>query len=163
LLIPYVGAQRDMARRVAAAGAAVALMPGEDTTDAVAEACGRLLKDDSYRGGCDRIAAEFAALPPLAAAVAPLRRLAGSHAQDAPAVQLTQQCNGAIAAMDLAASYLTAGPSRTGVVIATGENWNTGLVDRWSSASSCIFGDSGTALVLSRRAGFARLRSTVLL
>jgi UDP:flavonoid glycosyltransferase YjiC (YdhE family) len=82
LLIPYVGAQRDMARRVAAAGAAVALMPGEDTTDAVAEACGRLLKDDSYRGGCDRIAAEFAALPPLASVVAPMRRLAGSHDQE---------------------------------------------------------------------------------
>jgi 3-oxoacyl-[acyl-carrier-protein] synthase-3 len=83
--------------------------------------------------------------------------------QDVPAVQLTQQCNGAIAAMDLGASYLTAAPSRTAVVIATGENWNTGLVDRWSSAASCIFGDGGTALVVSRRAGFARLRSTVLL
>ena len=82
--------------------------------------------------------------------------------RDMPAIQLTQACNGGLAALDMAASYLEASPERNGAVIAAAENFGSPLVDRWSSCASCILGDSGTALVLSKTGGFARVLSTVL-
>ncbi len=84
---------------------------------------------------------------------------------DAPALELRQTCNGMWVGVDLAACYLAAVPGRTAALITGADNFNAPLISRWRYASglasgrSSIFGDGGTALVLSRRAGFAELLS----
>lgn len=84
---------------------------------------------------------------------------------DAPAIELRQTCNGMLAGVDLAACYLAAVPGRTAALITGADNFGAPLISRWRygaglrSGRSSILGDAGTALVLSRRAGFARLLS----
>jgi 3-oxoacyl-[acyl-carrier-protein] synthase III len=81
---------------------------------------------------------------------------------DAPALEIRQACNGMVAAMELAACFLAAG-DRDAALITGADNFGTRLFDRWRYAEgggtnrSSIMGDSGAAVVLSRRAGFARL------
>jgi glycosyltransferase len=50
-------------RRLSEYGAALTLLPGEDTPDAVLEACRELLSTPSYRKRSQEVAAEMAALP----------------------------------------------------------------------------------------------------
>jgi 3-oxoacyl-[acyl-carrier-protein] synthase III len=75
------------------------------------------------------------------------------------AVDIGQLCNGGMAAVELAASFLRAGPSRRRALITTGDRFCPPGFDRWTTDPGTVFGDGGTALVLSRSGGFARLRS----
>ncbi|MFC0031629.1 ketoacyl-ACP synthase III family protein [Micromonospora chaiyaphumensis] len=79
----------------------------------------------------------------------------------APAMEVRQACNGMLAAVGLAAGYLA---GSAGAALLTGaDNFGTPLVDRWRYSAGAgtnrgsVLGDAGTALVLSRRAGFAEV------
>jgi 3-oxoacyl-[acyl-carrier-protein] synthase-3 len=78
-----------------------------------------------------------------------------------PAIEVRQMSNGGMAAMELAASYLAADPVRGYALITTGDRFCLPGFDRWHSDPGTICGDGGTALVLSRARGLARLRSMV--
>ncbi|MEV6960317.1 ketoacyl-ACP synthase III family protein [Streptomyces sp. NPDC051207] len=74
-----------------------------------------------------------------------------------PALEIRQGCNGFLAAMELAGTYLAASPDRTAALITSADNWGDPLIDRWRATPGGLFGDAATACVLSRRTGFARL------
>ncbi|MEZ3181293.1 ketoacyl-ACP synthase III family protein [Streptomyces pimonensis] len=74
-----------------------------------------------------------------------------------PAMEIRQGCNGFLAAMELAGTYLAAAADRTAALITSADNWGDPLVDRWRATPGGLFGDAATACVLSRRGGFARL------
>jgi len=76
-----------------------------------------------------------------------------------PAYELRQACTGVLAAFELAAAQLAAVPGRQSAMITTGDNFSHPLTDRWRLAPGFLFGDVGTAVVLTRRPGFARLLS----
>jgi 3-oxoacyl-[acyl-carrier-protein] synthase III len=87
------------------------------------------------------------------------RHTIGGHA---PAIEIRQYCNGMLAALELAAAYLIAGDQRAALVTGA-DNFGTPLVDRWRYAEGAgtnrgsIFGDAGSAMVITRRRGLARL------
>ena len=76
-----------------------------------------------------------------------------------PALEIRQGCLGMLTSMRLAALWLngTAGPDA--VLLTAGDNFCTDNVDRWRVSSHYLLGDAGSAAVLSRREGFARLLS----
>ncbi|MEJ3750555.1 ketoacyl-ACP synthase III family protein [Actinomycetes bacterium KLBMP 9797] len=76
-----------------------------------------------------------------------------------PAVEIRQMSNGGLAALELAAAYLTADPARTHALVTTGDRFCPPGFDRWRSDVGTVYADGGTALVLSSRRGFARLDS----
>ncbi|MEV7525740.1 nucleotide disphospho-sugar-binding domain-containing protein [Streptomyces sp. NPDC091371] len=78
LLIPKGAVLCTPARRVADQGAAIALLPGEDTREAVAAACRDLLEQPGYRKRAGDLAAEIAQMPSPAALVPVLEQLARS-------------------------------------------------------------------------------------
>src|ERR1700722_8883913 len=76
----------------------------------------------------------------------------------APAIDLNQQCAGAVSGLQLAADHLVAGPDRRAVVITTAERYAAPGIDRWhTEGAHIIFGDGASSLVLARDRGFARL------
>jgi 3-oxoacyl-[acyl-carrier-protein] synthase-3 len=76
----------------------------------------------------------------------------------APAIDLNQQCAGAVSAMQLAADHLVADPDRRAAVITTAERYAAPGIDRWhTEGAHIIFGDGASSLVLARDRGFARL------
>lgn len=77
-----------------------------------------------------------------------------------PAIGLHHGCDGVVTALDLVAAYLAAAPGRTAALLTTADNFGTPLVDRWGSHPGLVWGDAGTALLLSRRAGFLRVLAT---
>jgi 3-oxoacyl-[acyl-carrier-protein] synthase-3 len=83
---------------------------------------------------------------------------------DAPAMEIRQSCNGMLAAIELAGSFLVA-QNATAALVTAADNFGHPLVDRRDYASGAatnrpsILGDGATAVVLSRREGFARLRA----
>ncbi|CAL9641803.1 ketoacyl-ACP synthase III family protein [Streptomyces sp. enrichment culture] len=77
-----------------------------------------------------------------------------------PAVEVRQMSNGGMMALELAAGYLRAG-NRPTALITTADRFSLPGFDRWHSDPSTICGDGGTAVVLSTRTGFARLRALV--
>ncbi|MGQ0838962.1 ketoacyl-ACP synthase III family protein [Actinokineospora sp.] len=89
------------------------------------------------------------------------RHTVGGHA---PAFEVRQACNGMLSGLELACAYLTA-TGGTAALVTGAENFGVALVDRWrylagaTTNRGSILGDAGTAVVLSRRAGFARLRA----
>lgn len=76
-----------------------------------------------------------------------------------PAMQVGQISNGGMAALELATAYLQADPARTAALLTSGDRFCAPGFDRWRSDPGTVYADGGTALVLSRRSGFARLRS----
>ncbi len=81
------------------------------------------------------------------------------HGRQAPAMDVHQMSNGSMAALELAASYLAADPSRPAALITAADRLARPGFDRWrSDLHSIVYGDGAAALVLARR-GFARLRS----
>lgn len=84
------------------------------------------------------------------------RRAVGNRC---PAIEVRQVSNGGMAALELAARSLSGGPAGGGALITTGDRFCAPGFDRWRSDPGTVYGDAGTALVLSRRGGFARLRS----
>ncbi|MFD5234120.1 ketoacyl-ACP synthase III family protein [Streptomyces qaidamensis] len=77
-----------------------------------------------------------------------------------PAVEVRQMSNGGMAALELAAGYLLA-DDRSAALITTADRFCLPGFDRWRSDPSTVCGDGATAVVLSTRAGFARLRGLV--
>ncbi|MFG3254477.1 ketoacyl-ACP synthase III family protein [Streptomyces sp. NPDC048172] len=78
-----------------------------------------------------------------------------------PAYAVHQASNGGLGALGLAAAYLRADPGTSAALVTTGDRWCPPGFDRWRSDPGTVYGDGGTALVLSRHGGFARLRSLV--
>lgn len=78
-----------------------------------------------------------------------------------PAIEIRQMSNAGMAALELAASYLAASPSRSAALLTAGDRFSLPGFDRWRSDPGTLCGDGAAALVLSRRTGFARLRSVV--
>lgn len=78
-----------------------------------------------------------------------------------PAIEIRQMSNGGMAALELAASYLVADQARSHALITTGDRFCLPGYDRWRSDPGTICGDGGTAAVLSKEGGFARLCSLV--
>ncbi|MFJ2651558.1 ketoacyl-ACP synthase III family protein [Streptomyces sp. NPDC087420] len=83
-----------------------------------------------------------------------------SGGSSCPAVEVRQMSNGGMVALELAASYLIANDRPTALVT-TADRFCLPGFDRWRSDPSSPFGDGGTAVVLSTRTGFARIRSLV--
>jgi 3-oxoacyl-[acyl-carrier-protein] synthase III len=70
-----------------------------------------------------------------------------------------QLSNGGMAAIELAVAYLRADPRRHSALLTTGDRFCLPGMDRWATDPGTVLGDGGTALVLSRDDGFARLCS----
>ncbi len=85
-----------------------------------------------------------------------VQRTIGGHGL---AVDVDQLCNGGMAALELAASFLRADPSRRRALITTGDRFCPPGFDRWATDPGTVFGDGGTALLLARSGGLALLRS----
>jgi 3-oxoacyl-[acyl-carrier-protein] synthase-3 len=83
------------------------------------------------------------------------------HTLDQPvtAVEVRQGCLGMLSALELAAARLMAAPERPAVLLTSGDNFSTPLVDRWRASKLFVLGDAGAAAVVSRREGFARVLS----
>ncbi|MEV4754160.1 ketoacyl-ACP synthase III family protein [Micromonospora sp. NPDC049559] len=77
------------------------------------------------------------------------------------ALEVRQASNGGMAAAELARAYLLADRSRTAALVTTGDKVGPPGFARWRSDPGTVYADGGTALVLSTRSGFARLRSLV--
>lgn len=77
-----------------------------------------------------------------------------------PAIEIRQGSNGGLAALELAAAHVAGRPDVTAALLTTGDAFRLPYVDRWRTESQQVYGDAGTALVLSGREGVARVRST---
>lgn len=80
-----------------------------------------------------------------------------------PAMEVRQMSNGGMGTLELAAAYLAAAPERQDVLLTTADRYCLPGVDRWRADPGTPFADGGTALVLSRRGGYARLVSLAML
>ncbi|MEU8028842.1 ketoacyl-ACP synthase III family protein [Streptomyces sp. NPDC049099] len=105
-----------------------------------------LLHADTYHQGQD--------LWPVASYVQ--REALGNHC---PALEIRQMSNGGLAALDLATAYLTAGHGHGDALLTTADRFCEPGIDRWRTDPGTPYADGATALVLSRRGGFARLVS----
>ncbi|MFE2995466.1 ketoacyl-ACP synthase III family protein [Nocardia sp. NPDC059246] len=74
-----------------------------------------------------------------------------------PALEIKQGCLGMLAGLEAAANRLVANPSHDAVLITTGDNFSTPLVDRWRASKLFVLADAGSAAVVSRRGGFAKV------
>ncbi|MFE6159660.1 ketoacyl-ACP synthase III family protein [Streptomyces sp. NPDC056486] len=81
---------------------------------------------------------------------------------DAPAVEVDQKSNGGMAALSLAAGFLAGCDDDAAVLVTTGERFCLPGFDRFRTESGTVMADGGTALVLGRTPGFARVVSCVL-
>lgn len=77
---------------------------------------------------------------------------------DAFSVELRQACVGGLTAIQFASSWLR-GSQSTAALLTTGDVFAMPAVDRWRIQRGVVFGDAGTAVVISNRAGFARVLS----
>ncbi|MFE9176414.1 nucleotide disphospho-sugar-binding domain-containing protein [Streptomyces sp. NPDC007126] len=76
LLIPKGSVLEAPARRVADYGAAIALLPGEDSTEAIADSCQELLAKDTYARRAQDLSREISGMPLPATVVTALEQLA---------------------------------------------------------------------------------------
>ncbi|MEK8107765.1 hypothetical protein NKG94_27020 [Micromonospora sp. M12] len=67
----------------------------------------------------------------------------------ATATEVRQASNGGMAALELTAAYLSADPGRPAALLTTSDVFHPPTYDRWGT-SGTLYGDGGTALVLSR-------------
>lgn len=74
------------------------------------------------------------------------------------ALEIRQMSNGGMAAMDLAIAYLTAQP-RYDALLTTADRFCLPGIDRWRTDPGTPYADGATAVVLSTRGGFARVKS----
>ncbi len=80
-------------------------------------------------------------------------------AGQATAAEIRQGCMGMFSALELAAAHLMASPEHEAALLTSGDNFTSDLLQRWSFSPHFVMGDAGSAVVLSRRKGFARLKS----
>lgn len=74
-----------------------------------------------------------------------------------PAIELRQGCLGMLAAVEAAANRLVANPTHDAALVTTSDNFSIPLVDRWRASKLFLLADAGSAVVVSRHDGFARL------
>jgi len=79
LCLPQGADQFLNAAAIAGAGAGLALLPGEATADAIAQALGRLLADRTFREEAGRVSRDIASMPSVEEAAATLESLAGGR------------------------------------------------------------------------------------
>ncbi|WP_031065869.1 ketoacyl-ACP synthase III family protein [Streptomyces sp. NRRL WC-3742] len=79
-----------------------------------------------------------------------------------PALEVRQMSNGGLGALDLATAYLSADHNRCDALLTTADRFCPPGIDRWRTDPGTPYADGATALVLSRRGGYARLRSLAL-
>lgn len=77
----------------------------------------------------------------------------------ANAIEVKQASNGGLAALEVAAAHLAARGDDSFALITTSDVFHPPMADRYLTPGT-VFGDGGTALVLSRRPGWARLLAT---
>ncbi len=77
-----------------------------------------------------------------------------------PAIEVRQMSNGGMAALELAAGYLSR-PGRPAALVTAADRFAAPTFDRWASDPGTCYADGAAALVLSRQGGFARLSSLV--
>jgi 3-oxoacyl-[acyl-carrier-protein] synthase-3 len=77
----------------------------------------------------------------------------------APAIEVDQKSNGGLAQLALAAGYLSGCDDDAAVLLTTGERFCLPGFDRFRSESGTVMADGGTAAVLTRTPGFARVLS----
>lgn len=80
-----------------------------------------------------------------------------------PAIEVRQASNGGMASLEIAAAYLTTRQAPSAALITTADVYSLPVFDRYRSDKGMLRGDGGTAVVLSRGGGVARLLSTALL
>ncbi|MFD6971421.1 ketoacyl-ACP synthase III family protein [Streptomyces sp. NPDC059949] len=78
----------------------------------------------------------------------------------AVAFELRQMSNGGMSALDLAASRLQAVPGTGAALLTTGDRFAEPAFPRWTTDRGLVFGDAGTAVVVSRDPGGFRLVAT---
>lgn len=76
------------------------------------------------------------------------------------ATELRSTCAGAVVGLDLACRYLAADPDATAVLITAADCWRDPQFDRWKAGGPVPYGDGGSAMLVSRKAGFARIIAT---
>lgn len=77
---------------------------------------------------------------------------------EATAFELRQMSNGGMSALALAARQL--GPGTDAALITTGDRFAEPAFPRWTADSGLVFGDAGTAVIVSRRQGIFELVAT---
>ncbi|KNB50936.1 ketoacyl-ACP synthase III family protein [Streptomyces caatingaensis] len=77
-----------------------------------------------------------------------------------PALDMGQQCNAGLGSLELAASHLAAGTRGSAVLLTTGDRFAPPAIDRWNTHDASVYADAGTAMVLSRNGGYARVLAT---
>ena len=80
-------------------------------------------------------------------------------AAQATAAEIRQGCMGMFSALELAASHLMASADHEAALVTSGDNFSSPLLERWRFSPHFVMGDAGSAVVLSRRKGFARLKA----
>jgi len=77
---------------------------------------------------------------------------------DVTCVEINNGCAGFFSSLNLAACYLNATPDRVAALLTFADNFGTPLVDRWRVCPPVyVVADGGSAIVLSKRRGFARV------
>ncbi|MFJ8097600.1 ketoacyl-ACP synthase III family protein [Streptomyces griseofuscus] len=135
----------ESAAEMAVAAAAQAL----DRAEAQAEDIDLVLHADTYHQGQD--------LWPVASYIQ-----RETLRNTCPALEIRQMSNGGLAALHLAAAYLRSAPGHRDALLTTADRFCPPGIDRWRTDPGTPYADGGTALVLSRRDGFASLSSVVL-
>lgn len=81
----------------------------------------------------------------------------------ASALEVKQTSNGGMAALDLAASYISTRQAPSAALITTADKYSLPTFDRYRSDKGIVRADGGTGLVLARGTGVAKLLSTVVI
>ena len=79
------------------------------------------------------------------------------------ALEVKQASNGGMAAIELAAAYLSARGGSAAALVTTADKYHLPVFDRYRSDKGMLRGDGASALVLARGAGVARLLSTAVI
>jgi 3-oxoacyl-[acyl-carrier-protein] synthase-3 len=81
----------------------------------------------------------------------------GPHS--ALALEVKGASNGGMAALELATTYLSSMPGHAAALVTTADKFSPPLIDRWRCDTGLVLADGATAMLLSRRKGFARVLS----
>jgi 3-oxoacyl-[acyl-carrier-protein] synthase-3 len=84
---------------------------------------------------------------------------AAIDARTVPSYDVQQRCNIGLGAIELVAAQLTISKAGSALVT-TADRFAPPAIDRWNAHDFNVYGDGGTAMVLSRTGGFARIVAT---
>jgi 3-oxoacyl-[acyl-carrier-protein] synthase III len=80
-------------------------------------------------------------------------------ARAVPSFDVQQRCNIGLGAIELVAAQLTLSKA-SAALVTTADRFAPPAIDRWNAHDFNVYGDGGTAMVLSRTGGFARIVAT---